>query len=409
MEASQVRVNHAIRIAFPIVLLAVVMLVMWAPHAHEMSHLDTSLEKTGEWRDPSAAGADLRFDVSPDGSRLLLVGYGAPNELRVTDRSLKTLSVLAPPGTPFAVKGAVWSDTGRYILVWGRVADESVDALTVYDAATFAAVPDLVPRGSVPLDTIDAAHLVAIDRILALAGSSPNGTERVLFCEVNPFLLLKDAPARGEGRVVSIDIDGRELVCVDDAGYLVVYSTNNWTFLRRYHDLPGAPTAVCISELFPTQWAVGDSTGNLTIWWGWPMVVWLNLSLGPGPIQAIALVQGDSDIALVGVPAPGGGSRLQLWSLVHAYGRVPTVVGEVGTDATVTMLGPDPRAGTGVIAGFSDGTLRTYRLSVVYDVEEESPYGSARDAMGGYLPIALIALIIWLAWEVRRWRRGERR
>ena len=384
-------------------LVAFTILMDHRPKTTGTSHFDSSFAETGSWRDPGGAGSDLRVDPSPDGSRLLLVGYGAPNELRVTDRSLKTLAVLEPPGTPFAAKGAVWSETARYIIAWGRVSGASMDAIAVYNGTTYAPAGSAVPRESVPLTAVDCARFLAGERILALAGDDPNGTSTVVFLEIGPFALLKVNPVEGGATVLAIESDGSELLLFDDAGYLSVYSTRDWTPARRYHDLNGTPTGWCIEPLYP--WLAGDSTGRVTAWQGHHQYAKMNLTLASRPVEAICWGGGESG-ALVGTPAEGGGSLIQAWGIDIGGAEPSVVVAEARTNQTVVMMASDHATKGGVLAAFDDGTLKTYRLDVKLVQPQPDTSFKWRTYLSRVMTVVVLVAIVYEAW---RWREGTRR
>jgi hypothetical protein len=383
-------------------LIAFTTLMNHRPKTTESSHFDSSFAETGSWRDPGGAGSDLRVDPSPDGSRLLLVGYGAPNELRVTDRSLKTIAVLEPPGTPFAVRGAVWSETARYIVAWGRVSGATVDAIAVYNGTTYAPAGSAVPRESVPLTAVDCARFVAGDRILALAGDDPNGTSTVVFLEVGPFAFLKSNPHPGGATVLAIESDGVDLLLLDDAGYLSVYSTRDWTPARRYHDLNGTPTAWSIEPLYP--WLAGDSTGRVTAWQGHHQYAKMNLTLASRPVEAICWGGGESG-ALVGTPAEGGGSLIQAWGIDIGGAEPSVVVAEARTNQTVVMMASDHATKGGVLAAFDDGTLKTYWLDIKHVYPPPNTSFKWKDLLSR---VVVVVVLVAIMYEVWRWREQTR-
>jgi hypothetical protein len=377
-------------------------LINLVPRPTDTAHFDSSFAETGSWRDPGGAGAELRVDPSPDGSRLLLVGYGAPNELRVTDRSLRTLSVLAPPGTPFAVRGAVWSETGRSIIAWGRVSGASIDAIAVYNGTTYAPADSMVPRESVPLSTVERARFVAGDRILALAGHAPNGTSMLVFLEIGPFAFLRSSPVAGGATVLAIESDGADLLLLDDTGYLSVYSTRDWTIARRHHDLTGTPTAWSIEPLHP--WLAGDSTGRITAWQGHPQWARMNLTMATHPVDALCWGKDEFGM-LVALPAEGGGSLIQAWGLDIGGGLPNKVLAEARTNQTVVMMAPDHATKGGILAAFDDGSLRSYKLDV--ELDRPAPHSSFK--WKDYLSWAVWVIVaVSIAYEVWRWREETR-
>ena len=80
-------------------MMVLILLVVGAPWASaELPWWDDgTMAAVGSWQDPSGEGSDLQLEFSPDGSMLLMVGYGSPDEIRVADRDIQLVTTLSPP------------------------------------------------------------------------------------------------------------------------------------------------------------------------------------------------------------------------------------------------------------------------------------------------------------------------
>ena len=126
------------RTALSLAMLGLLLLSSGAVPGGTAANDTAELLHVADWRDGGHQGADLTVDISADGSRLLLVGYAAPDDVRVTDRDLVPVAVLEPGPGPFDVKGAAWSATDGSALVWGRAAGGDRDVILAYEAPTYA-------------------------------------------------------------------------------------------------------------------------------------------------------------------------------------------------------------------------------------------------------------------------------
>jgi hypothetical protein len=118
-------------------------------------YVHSSLQVMDTWRDPGGGGEDLHFRVNTDGSRLLLLGYGAPNEVRLTDLDTGNATILKLPSPDFKTLGADWSMNEDKVVVWGVW--ESDPLMVVYDLPS-AEVNDSVEW----LDLVDLAQVTEV-------------------------------------------------------------------------------------------------------------------------------------------------------------------------------------------------------------------------------------------------------
>ena len=120
-------------------MMVLILLVVGAPWASaELPWWDDgTMAAVGSWQDPSGEGSDLQLEFSPDGSMLLMVGYGSPDEIRVADRDIQLVTTLSPPGLNATVKGARWSHQGTWVVAWGREEGGSRDYLRAWGTASF--------------------------------------------------------------------------------------------------------------------------------------------------------------------------------------------------------------------------------------------------------------------------------
>ena len=95
------------------------------------------IKEVESWAHPDGEGADLRINFSRDHSMLLLVGYGAPGEVRVMDRNMTTLAILEPPHEGFIAKDASWAEDDSSVAIWGRAPAVVNDTIAMYDVPSF--------------------------------------------------------------------------------------------------------------------------------------------------------------------------------------------------------------------------------------------------------------------------------
>jgi hypothetical protein len=346
------------------VIACLVVTMMLAPPAGgdvSNQYVTVDIVEGPEWRETGGGGQDLGLDFHPGGSRLLLVGYGAPGEVRVTDTELGTVAVIDLPEEDLEVRGALWSSGKGRVLVWGSSPGEANDSLLVYVPPHYTLNTTMVPREEVPLARIDAARFLAGDRILAVAGRDVNGTSRLLILEVGPFRLHRSYDFPGNATVVSIGTDNRTMLVLDDGGHLRPYRTTDWSPDGDPIELGDVPTAS--SYVIVGTWAVGDASGQLTLVDGLRTDRRATLALGMGPVQAVSYGHSEESAFLVAIPGEDGGSVLQVIQLREWEGPLEARSEKaISAPGEVTSMAVDPATPGGVLVGFADGSLRRYLL-----------------------------------------------
>lgn len=315
-----------------------------------------------DWRDGGHQGADLTVDISADGSRLLLMGYAAPDDVRVTDRDLVPVAVLEPGPNPFDVKGAAWSATDGSALVWGRAAGGDRDVILAYEAPTYALNGSYGASDYGGLVQVDAVCSFVMDIILAVAGRDANGTSMVNVLETASMAVIISTEYPLNATVVHIGDDMRDMVCVDSAGGVARFSSRNWALAQRIVDVVASPTSRCIMEGRP--WAIGGSDGNVSLFIYGRDKVDVRARVGDGPVRGLTWVSPENSRVVAATPAPAGGSRLGLFSVVGMPDGSENLSAGATLDiaGNVTMLVIDPADSDVILAAFEDGTLSAYRL-----------------------------------------------
>lgn len=322
------------------------------------------LEHVEEWRDAGHQGAGLSVDITMDGSRLLLVGYAAPDDVRVTDRELAPLAVLATGPGPFDVKGAVWSSTDRTALVWGRAEGGDRDVVMAYEAPSYALNVSYNASDFGGLVQVDSVCSFASDIILAVAGRDANGRSLVNILETPSMAVIVSTEYPSNVTVMHIGDDMRDMVCVDSAGGVSQFSTRNWTIVRRVGDVVATPTAICIIP--DHAWIVGGSEGNVSLFIYGPRQVDIRAHVGDGRVQGVTWASSVEHRVVTSNPRTGGGSRLGVHKTVGMPDGSEALAWESSLDiaGTVTMLVMDTADDDIVLAAFEDGTLGAYRVTV---------------------------------------------
>ncbi|MCK5254144.1 MAG: hypothetical protein KAQ96_14395, partial [Thermoplasmata archaeon] len=337
--------------------LPVVSTFPYDPYIHSrMNIVDT-------WRDPGEGGEDLSFRVSTDGTSLLLLGYGAPGEVRVTDLDTGNATVLEPPGPDFKVTGCDWSMAEDQIVVWGEATEGPL--IVVYDVPSY--LPNSTVRwpGLVDLVQVTEVSYLADDIIMSVAGRDAYGTSRLMFLEVESNSVRRDHVWEGNHTIIEVETDGAELVILDTGNSITVQKSSDWsTFIRHPNALKNGP----VSWHCPLghQWGVGDAEGTVVLSQGFPYPPQSNITVSSGSVTGFTWTFARSLNFVVASDLPGGGSRLAGWELFSESTRSiqPSEMCFLEIEGHVTMMLPDPRGWSRVIVALDDGTL----MSVQFDI-----------------------------------------
>ncbi len=324
---------------------------------------DSQIRLIGSWRDPGGKGADLAFEMNRDMTRLLLVGFGAPGEVWVSDLDLSNATVLEPPSPGFFARGAGWSYSEERIVVWGENEDGSPIALydlPSYDLNTTATWLDLVT-----LPEVTEVSFFAGDAIVSISGRDAEGTSHLMFIETLNDAIRVDHVWEGNHTIIEVTDNNKVPVILDSGGTVTFITDNNWNEFKRYPDaLRGGVTSWNIP--WEHRWAAGDGEGRLVVSDDGPYDPRYNITVGDGPVTGFAWTLGRTLDFVTALRLPGGGSLLDGWHLFSGdrEGEAPEHLCSLAIEGNVTMMGQDPRGWSRVLVAMDDGTLASYVLDI---------------------------------------------
>jgi WD40 repeat protein len=349
-------------------LVALMLVVPPASHAwiYPYDPLEEAYMKEVEsWAHPDGEGADLRINFSRDHSMLLLVGYGAPGEVRVMDRNMTTLAVLEPPHEGFMAKDASWAMDDSSVMIWGRAPSDINDTMAMYDVPSFVQNTTSPWIALVDLPQIDSVGYHAYNVIMSVAGRDAHGTSRLLFIEVEPARIHRNIEHPGNHTIVTVGDDGGMVIIADSGGNIDIITGGDWTVNERFEGaLEGGATAWYIPRGGP--WGLGGARGRVVVQSGFLQDPTPALTIGPGPIQGFTWTMGRDLDFIAAIPRSGGGSRLVAWQVadeLHTNGTAGPIC-HLDTTAGVTMMEPEPGGRGRVLVAFDDGTLGAFRLVI---------------------------------------------
>ncbi len=354
-------------IAIPMVLIALVLLCL--PSTAEVWH-EGIIEETGSWSDEDWTGEPYSMEYSYDGSMVMLVGYGGPNEIRIMDREMALLGKWEPTGPNLAIEGAYWSTSGEMITVWGSNGTEENDALLILS------VPELEPMVGLNLSLID--HLIDItsarlihDVILAIGGKDVEGGSRFHLFEIATSHPLNDINWTENAAIVSIDYDGIYLLVLDENGFITNIETMGWSWLTRWEGSGATPSASCIGQFLTDRiWIVGYENGKVRSWGEAPLDLIGEPDTGDGPVLGVAGLFPDPRYYAVAIPQGSGGSRITGWIHNATWGEREWS-NVIQASARVLSMDPDPQSWGQFLAAFDDGTIVSYRTTLIINMEPE--------------------------------------
>jgi len=350
---------------------------------------------------PAPSGGPVTVMFDGGGDRMLVVGYEHANDLRVLDRDLALLGVLEPPFEGFNVSGATISERGTQVLAWGRTPSNATDVLVAFSLVGFQPDLDLIPEGTVKLDRITAAHVLADGLILAVGGSDAMGTTRMAFVETLQAAELRNDSYPGAGSVVSLRDDGHDLLALLDDGTALVYATTNWTLEMTLRPFDGPVTA---SEVRPgNYWCFGSSEGRVVEYKHEMERFDVNLSLPETPVEGL-YSSGPGRFLVVAAQGEGAGSDLSVCKHGDKGWHVQSTT---LLEGEVTALVGDPGANATFAACMADGSVDFY--SVVLEKEQlpQRPE-SWGDLWGSTVALTILVAIVVLA-AVYLWNRRRTR
>ncbi len=348
------------------VVICVLLLIALMPSASTFPYdpeQHSRLVEVASWRDAGGMGTDLRFRLSPDSTRLLLFGYGAQGEVRVTDLDMGNATVLEPPEDGFVATGCDWSIAGDSIVVWGST--NGSYHIAVYD------LPSLTQRASVPwIDVVDLVEVTVVtflgdDLIMAVAGRDSLGTSHLLFIEAQQPAVRRDHVWEGNHTIIDVEDTGGQTIIVDTGDTVTVLKGSGWTEFTRY---PGALSGGPVSWNMPygDYWGIGDGEGGVVLS---PLLEdhpSSSITVGDGPVIGLAMSKVRYQDFVVALGVPGGRTRLAGWQLYSEYPATfqPGELCSTTIEGTVTMIAQDPRGWNRVLVALDDGTLKSFQFDI---------------------------------------------
>jgi hypothetical protein len=321
------------------------------------------LVEVASWRHPGKDGADLTFQLNQAETRLLLVGYGARGEVRVTDLDLGNATVLDPPSPDFLAKGAEWSHTEDRIVVWGEAREGT--PFGVYDLPSYRMNTTAEWLDLVTFPEVTEVSFFNDDTIVSVAGRDEEGVSHLILIEVEKASLRWDHIWEGNHTILKVGHNDREMVIADSGGTITVIQSNTWDEFTRYR---GAQKGGATSWHIPWDhgWGFGDEEGRVVVSSNYPYEPEFNISVGDGPVTGFAWTFGRSGDFVTALQITGGGSRLDGWQISPEDPdlEVPDLMCSLDISGNVTMMGLDPRGWSRVLVAMDDGTLASYRLDV---------------------------------------------
>jgi len=326
---------------------------------------DAEIEMVDSW---TAGGASIMFRVSPDGSRLLVSGYGGASDLRVMDRSGDTLSVLDLPGENATVKGILWTEGNTWLTAWGNSQGSDTDFFATWDADTYEPTDEVFENTTAPLPVVDAAYFMTNDYIVGLAGRDVNGTSRVLVMEATDHNVRADIPWKDNATVLFMGTDGNRILCVDELGAVTLIESRSWNIENRLEGFEGRPTSASFANSWGRDpWILGYQDGSTFYWVCCPWQPAGNGSHGTGPVLALTWIEHTrGEFYVVATPREGG-SAVSVHRWYYGLDQNDRISPVLLTDGAVTSMAADPAVPGQVWAGFSDGTLALLNVTLTAD------------------------------------------
>jgi len=391
-------------LAVALLLFALGCVAVWTKPDTEVG-LEASLDAAGEWRLPGASGGAVELEWDRDGSRLLVMEVGVQGlRAHVLGADLADQGALVPVELAWTPRGASWADTGRWVLVWGSTGGGGDDVLLAWNTTSLDGTGSpLPPSSELGLPRIDAAKLVAGERILVVAGRDQNGTSRVRMYELDPFRSHRDEPFPGNATVLEIGLYEPELLLIGSSGVVVLYETRDWTQDWSVQVVQGTPTAWCFGP-GPTT-VVGDDAGHL----GYLLVHGRTMegnATADGPVRGVTFAEAYNRSHVVAVGGPSAPSELQVWMM---GGEGPLFVASFPGNGTVTWAVDHPTAQGEAMLALEDGTVRSLLVSIerVFH-RDRGPFQRAVPILF-VLMLSLVVAAAVVLWRDRRATAGAGR
>jgi len=352
-------------IAIPLVLIVLVIIsqsstaVVW----HE-----GIIEEIDVWADDDWAGGPYTVEYSYDGSMVMLVGYGGPNEVRIMARDMSVLGLWELTEPNLSIDGASWSTSDDMIAVWCTNGTEDNDTVLILS------VPEFELMDGLNLSAID--HLVDITSarlihgvILVIGGIDAEGASRFHIFETGTGHSLYDINWSENAAIIAIDYDGIYLLALDDKGFITNFETMGWSVATRWEGSGSPPSASCIGYFVGDRiWMVGYENGKVRLWGEGPLDLIGEPDAGEGPVLGVASLFPDPRYYAVAVPQGSSGSRITGWIHNATWGEKEWS-NVIQTDARVLSMVSDPQVEGQFLAAFDNGSIGSYHTTIIENIE----------------------------------------
>ena len=335
---------------------------------------DVSLVEEDRSLPPGGSGGPLMMYMDWYGTKMLLRGYGAEDELRVVDMDLNTLGILESPGPGFTLKGCSLSHEGQWVMAWGAFDGEQNDTLVMYNMTSYAIDTEFLQGYSITIVIIDHVTLMGSDDLLAVAGRDPSGTNRIQLMELWSGIIRIDDEVQGNVAVIEIVNNYREMLLNCEDGSVLMYSGRNWSLAMRWELFPGPITAFYSQDGRMTLY--GDGDGHVLELGYDETQVYVNISTPPAPIQALSYggTVNNRTFTIMAVPSNGTGSYLRVW---HSDQGSWNFENETETGSVVTGLLRVLNEENLFAVAFEDGSHQFYKIEenerIIPDPEQPKP------------------------------------
>jgi hypothetical protein len=363
-----------------------------------------TLEKVDKGLEPGGSGSSVELMYDQNGMRALLWGYDHADELRVLDSDLGTLAVLEPPYEGFSIEGAIITESGRYVLAWGRSPSNTTDVLVAYNLTDYRIHRGFLPQGKVPLVNIHAMRLIAYDQILVVGGSDVNGTNKLTYIEVGQKSVMKNETIPGNRRVIDIAYDGIQMLVLLGDGSILICSTYDWTAEISYRVFDEPFTAYEVKR--GSDWQFGSSDGKITSMTYYEGLSISNITLPRGPVQAVYCMDYFGQLVCA-IPSKGSAASTSSEVMLHD-GHRWRAQSAVDIDGKVTGMVEDPAVNGTFAITFDDGSVKFFRVVLEKkDLANTNDGPEFMDRYGVIIGPSLVIITIWVILRVRKRHAGS--
>lgn len=330
----------------------------------------TGIDVVDQWTSFGGRGSDLIFDLSPDGSRIVLAGYVRTGDIRVMERDMIPVQELHTPGFVEYFKGVRWSPGNSWIIEWGLADGDDYDSIVAWDAQDLVRVHPAFIDSTDDLVYMQDVVFLEGDRYVAVSGILEMGESVVRVVETADGAVVKEWDWPDNALVTSMRSDGGSLICFDETGNITSYAIDGWSMGFTIVGDGSAPVLTTDDPPGDGPWMLAYETWDMDVWLdGLPVRVDGSVLAEHGPPQGISWAfADDADYIVMAVNRLFYGSTIA----VHPLDRLRAGDWYNGTSfeatlSNVTCMKRDPTHSGMVWVGLENGTLIKYQVSLLDD------------------------------------------